>query len=449
MDDVISIELLSETDTDFFGKVVRPDLVAASINNANIFANLPAIVSEKHVREDAERARPNIWDQHPRTEEDVLDAISGAGSYRFKTYRNLGIDLHDPFRKLLRNAIGEDGYSASMPSESRAMKVMTWMSVPLIHLRRLDGQRQATRGFHLRSQLIGNVCTPTVLVKPTPPRLPREASDAFQVATRRVAQTMKHAIEGNVSTANKTLNRPEAPSKPIDETYENLCKLHPDGAPPMNIVLPAVPLYSKDSVSVEAVRKIVQGCSTKETSPGPSQWTFELLHIALGDAFNAECFRNVIIDICNGALPDFVDLALSASNILGIPKENGSERPIAMGETFLKVAASVSMAREYKNLVNAFRHSQFGVATPGGADLIVHHVRSFVCAGIRPFSSEVAGVGRVVWTLDGSNAFNTPARQGMYDNILKYKCHGLLGVFKVGMRSHALSLVVEDCPCID
>jgi hypothetical protein len=245
------------------------------------------------------------------------------------------------------------------------------------------------------------VCDP---VGPPAPRLSRPEPDSLEAAAKRAAQVVKLVADNRVSAANKRLHRPDVAPKPIREAYEDLIPLHPQGAPPTNIVLPETPLYGPGTVPTNAVREIVSH-SRKESSPGPSGWTFELLDVALRDAAFAESFRNLMIDICNGALPAAVDLVLAHSNLIGIPKETGGTRPIAMGDVFLKVAAQIAMKREESNLRSIFYGTQYGVGTKNGAEIIIHDTREFVRNGPLPDKTSVGGKMRVLFTLDASNAF--------------------------------------------
>jgi hypothetical protein len=282
------------------------------------------------------------------------------------------------------------------------------------------------------------VCDP---VGPPAPRLSRPEPDSLEAAAKRAAQVVKLVADNRVSAANKRLHRPDVAPKPIREAYEDLIPLHPQGAPPTNIVLPETPLYGPGTVPTNAVREIVSH-SRKESSPGPSGWTFELLDVALRDAAFAESFRNLMIDICNGALPAAVDLVLAHSNLIGIPKETGGTRPIAMGDVFLKVAAQIAMKREESNLRSIFYGTQYGVGTKNGAEIIIHDTREFVRNGPLPDKTSVGGKMRVLFTLDASNAFNSPTRESMHQAIVAYNVPGLLGIFKTAYAQKSTLFIV-------
>ena len=459
--DVISMELLDANATaNLHRRVARPDVADTAAAVARVFTNnsTSPIISAADAVTFAEREKVKAWEQHQRTHDDVVAAhnLIRCGTNKHKILRLLSTDHHRAWGLLCREAFGN--YSPELSIDDRVKLLEVLLALPVLHLRTLRGKHQSrTRDAHLAAQLAGLVCTPTDDAPPPPRAAAQTTSQAtrhvgesksataenttMDADAKRCAQVMKLATEGRIGAANKALKKETLPPVPIEKTYDNLVLLHPNGPPPSNIALPNVPLFSTDIVSVLAIRKIVKA-SCKEGAPGPSEWTQELLHVALQDAAFAEAFRHLVVDICNGALPDKADSSLRMSKLIGIPKATGGTRPIAMGETFLKVAAAVAIQRVEPILRVIFRGTQFGVATPNGAEVIIHNARTFIRNGQRPSSHEAAGTKRVLITLDAKNAFNNPMRDAMLHAILDYGVPGLLGVFKTAYANPGRMLVV-------
>ena len=129
------------------------------------------------------------------------------------------------------------------------------------------------------------------------------------------------------------------------------------------------------------------------------------------------------------------------SNIVGIPKATGGTRPIAMGETFLKIAADLMLQRIAPQLKAIFKDRQLGVSTRGGAEIGVHVIRDFVVNGIRPNGTQ-AGDKRVLVALDMKNAFNMPLREAIYQALVDAGLVAALGIFKTCYAQHADMFVV-------
>lgn len=439
IDQFITIDVLPPSERDgYLAELARPDLLNCNAGRlAALFANTPAAVTNEFARTEGERLRPNVWEQHLRTQEDVVQAIQNIGSVPFRTHRVLPEHLHAPFTKL---CAGIFSYDRSWPIERRAKAALDLVTIPHLHLRDdLRGQHSSKRDVYLRVQLAGMVCTLTN--KPAAAPAPsRSDSSSLENQAKRAADVLALAAQGRIGAANKRLNRADSPQVPIEETVADLVKLHPDGDNPINVQVPA-DLHDETSITVNAVRAVVaRACH--ETTPGPDGWTQELLKIALVDPNFATSFRNLVLDICNGVMPDEIDDVLTLSNLIGIPKETGGTRPIAMGQTILKVANTIAVKREERGLNCAFDGSQFGCAAENGTETIVHHSRDFFRTGKYISSDRHAGKQRVMLLLDAHNAFNSPFRQAMHKAILHYGLLGLLGIFKTTYSKVAKMFVV-------
>jgi hypothetical protein len=219
----------------------------------------------------------------------------------------------------------------------------------------------------------------------------------------------------------------------VDTKVRDLAALHPCGEPPVGVVLPAAPAYSAESFTVDDLRKAVRAAMT-DSSPGPDGWTFEALHDALEHDLFATNFHAIVCDICNGRVAPRTARLLAASSLIGIPKGKTAAdgtRPIALGATFLKVAAARALRAANASLTTRFAQTQYGCAVKGGAEFVVHAVRRFVRDAKWPDGSHVAnhGAHRVIATIDFANAFNTPTRQAMWEATRGIQ--ELAGIFSV------------------
>jgi hypothetical protein len=86
-------------------------------------------------------------------------------------------------------------------------------------------------------------------------------------------------------------------------------------------------------------------------------------------------------------------------------KEPGGIRPIAVGLTLRRLTAKVLLAREMPTAREVLAPHQFGIGTPGGAELIIHRLRRLV-EEQRPEDND----DFVVLKIDVKNAFNSVDR---------------------------------------
>ena len=95
----------------------------------------------------------------------------------------------------------------------------------------------------------------------------------------------------------------------------------------------------------------------------------------LDDVFSRDVLIAALSFIAQGKLPDPINRLVSASRLIALPKDNGDVRPIAMGEAMRRLAAKA--LRQQKKLLfsSFFSPIQHGVATSGGSEMLVNHIR--------------------------------------------------------------------------
>ena len=127
-------------------------------------------------------------------------------------------------------------------------------------------------------------------------------------------------------------------------------------------------------------------------------------------AVDSECARgltHIVADIIADNLAPSARACLRRSRLVPVPKPDLSVRPIAVGESLLKVAATVLMGIHCDAIREYFGDLQFGVSFPGGAESVVHRCRQLI----------TDNPSHVVCTLDAVNAFNSPLRTSIADAL--------------------------------
>lgn len=191
------------------------------------------------------------------------------------------------------------------------------------------------------------------------------------------------------------------------EVLECLQNLHPEedlGAlPELKAEAKYATVFQPQSVE-QAIRRLPKG-----RAAGPSGWTAEHLLPLLEDE---ECLLGLtalINRIAAGHLSAQTREYLLACRLHCFYKKGGATleerglRPIAVGETLYKLAASL-LLRTCKQEIQdmASRASQFGVGVPGGAERLAHVLRMVL---------ETDDMDRVAVQLDFTNGFNAIFRR--------------------------------------
>ena len=94
---------------------------------------------------------------------------------------------------------------------------------------------------------------------------------------------------------------------------------------------------------------------------GPSGWTGELLGGLVGDSECSHGLGVLIEDMINGNLSDQAHEYLMASRLIPLHKSGGRVRPIAVNETFYKLATLYAMSLVKPKFPGIFEPIQLGV----------------------------------------------------------------------------------------
>ncbi|KAL2612792.1 hypothetical protein R1flu_024484 [Riccia fluitans] len=98
---------------------------------------------------------------------------------------------------------------------------------------------------------------------------------------------------------------------------------------------------------------------------------------------------------------------LGASRLLALAKPSGGVRPIAVGEVLYRLVARTLGFQFREALADHFSPLQFGVATRGGCETIIHGLRATL--DLHP--------DWVVLQVDIQNAFNTISREVLFHEL--------------------------------
>ncbi|CAI7916805.1 unnamed protein product [Closterium sp. NIES-54] len=211
---------------------------------------------------------------------------------------------------------------------------------------------------------------------------------------------------GNLRKALAALS-PSPAAPPTIATLQQLELKHPQP----QVELPDwVHTYTKPtqfSCTAEIFSDILGDCPNG-VGAGPSRSTFE--HYRDPALSNIEVLghlHSAVTHLLSTNLSTEVAALLSPSRLIAFAKPGGRLRPIAIGESLLRLAAKVALSELQEETRRFFLPQQFGVAVPGGAEFVIHAVRDLTTS--QPSS--------LVLQLDIENAFNSVERKAFFNAL--------------------------------
>ena len=197
---------------------------------------------------------------------------------------------------------------------------------------------------------------------------------------------------------------------PSEETLRQLRTLHPP-ATPLPPVRVAAPLVVEDEALEEVMRSLPQA-----SGPGLTQLRFE--HMGEIDVSGGrEAIKNAVQLLVSNQVPEEILPWLMGARLIALAKLQGGVRPIAVGDVLRRIAGKVICAQYKEQFAVRFcppprpgapsSAAQVGVATPGGAEMAPHLVRTLL--GANP--SWCAAL------LDCKNAYNELYRAAILDAV--------------------------------
>ena len=332
---------------------------------------------------------------------------------------------HAAFVSLLVPIVSK--YSRHAPDELKESVWQAFLDVPHRHLRLLTGRGQgrSAREQHLALQLLGRV-----LVQQPPLGSPDD-TDKSKLTQRDKAdaacikRATRFVTEGKLGRAARALEQPPPGAElPPLEVMRLLQLLHPhgDNPPPFGCSTTVLPMEGDELRTLS--RQMCSGAAA-----GVSGWTDELLCIIIQDPMTGAFVGEMIADVASNHVPEAIASRLRKCRLIAIPKpqEKGSKsapgiRPIAVGEAVVKIATRMVLCRHRAQILTLFAGTQYGVGSPGGAEMIVHRVRTLM--------QEDTEHALVTATIDCTNAFNSPARSAIALAVAKHAPF-LQGIFSL------------------
>ena len=208
---------------------------------------------------------------------------------------------------------------------------------------------------------------------------------------------------GEISRAARALTSPGlAPES--EETAAKLAEKHPKRSCAMD----DIPQPTKESITLSKYHflKVIKK-HPRGSANGPSGWRFEHIRALLDHPSTANDLYFACSSIARGAIPHGAAKLLSAARLVALPKGQGDVRPIAIGDALRRITAQTICSQMRETFSEFFTPLQHGVATSGGSELLVNHIR---------FLLESNSEWSVLKT-DVKNAFNSIQRSSLLKSI--------------------------------
>ena len=141
-----------------------------------------------------------------------------------------------------------------------------------------------------------------------------------------------------------------------------------------------------------------------------------MLRLLADDEESSTALCHMLRDVVNGEIASSVRDRLTRCRLMAINKPQNGIRPIAIGETLLKVCGSILLNRNEEKLKKFFQPVQRGILQKNACEGIVHEVL------------DEYDKGHAILAIDYKNAYNTPTRQAIFEALKKD------GIFKPFMR---------------
>jgi len=102
-----------------------------------------------------------------------------------------------------------------------------------------------------------------------------------------------------------------------------------------------------------------------------------------------------------GLLPKETQPLFWCSRLVALQKRPSGIRPIAVGETFRRLAGKLLLRKHLADVLPSLRPHQVGVGVRGGVETVIHDLRAWV---------RKARLGEGILSIDFRNAFNEDER---------------------------------------
>jgi hypothetical protein len=214
-----------------------------------------------------------------------------------------------------------------------------------------------------------------------------------------------------------------------------MADLHPPL--PSSSTLPCLPSNSREVIieDCDVVRSTIRS-SNNGSASGPSGWGGNMLSTL---AESPICMAGIIAllkDIINGNIPAQSRPYLLASRLVGLSKNGGGVRPIAIGELFYRLAGVIAVKKVVSAAAALLAPHQYGVGVSSGAERILHSMQYTLADKKLKYAA---------LKVDVSNAFNSCDRARMLTEL--YATPQLASIFRIADFAYSTSsmLLLERC----
>ena len=292
----------------------------------------------------------------------------------------------------------------TLDQDDRNERIHRLLNLPKYYLRKFKGKASSRVRDKFRDmQLAGQVLHQT-----GPQQYQRQDDDEAAASIKRnISAAKKLLTRGKLGKACRRLMQENLTRPLFTQAAESLRELHPYTAPEnLHIRCPEqFFLDSEPEIFLAAAKKCASAAAVGRT--GLSE---ELILYLLQDDLTKGDMAEVLLDIINNRVSESVRERLTQCRLVAIgkPTKPGTPpgvRPIAVGEAILKIAATVVVTSIEGDIVNIWNNLQFGVGIVAGNEIIAHRVQN-------GFSTR-----RITVALDAANAFNTPRRSAIRDQL--------------------------------
>ncbi|KAL0204916.1 hypothetical protein P9112_000223 [Eukaryota sp. TZLM1-RC] len=217
---------------------------------------------------------------------------------------------------------------------------------------------------------------------------------------RRYNQVKSLLKKSLIGKAFNVLSRPETVAKPLDESVTDLKLLHPDVSEALpEVQIPFCPFKFNLPTTKKALLSYPAG-----GAPGLFGWSETLIPEDISDEL-LQIINFIFNQMSSGSLNGALKNLLTGSSLIGIPKQNGKTRPIAMGDFFYKIVSR--WLTKQSNCSFLHQQHQFGVAFPNGTENLIHILRK------KWYEKKHDGL----ISLDIKNAFNCVSRKAIFQAL--------------------------------
>ena len=234
-----------------------------------------------------------------------------------------------------------------------------------------------------------------------------ECPDSDSVISSSLIRSVRSKVRnGEISRAGNLLTSSGLATTSL-ETFQRLQEKHPQRK---NLISEELkhhkPTCSPVQVSLSLFISVLKNCPNG-SSCGFNGWRFEHLKLLLDSDYTTSHLHSLCNSYLSGSVPDVVATTLAGAKLIALQKNVNDVRPIAVGDSFRRLTAKLACHQLKKKISTFLAPHQYGVSTPGGAELMTHLIQA---------SLEEHPEWIVIKT-DAKNAFNTVDRSAFLSEV--------------------------------